>query len=322
MVGGGAIARDAHIPSLSGFDDVEIVAVCDRSEEAVREAAERYGISRFFGDYEQMLAETKPDCVYVLIPPQYTYDVVTACLEIGADVFLEKPPGMTAEQTRNMARLAKEKNCVAMVGFNRRFIPCLAETKRRVEEIGRVNQCTAIYHKGMLDQPQYFRGAADFMAADVVHAVDALRWICGEAERVASSIQTHGKPYAMGFNALIEFRDGVVGHLCSNFAAGSRIHIFHIHAAGISGLVNVSAMGEGNEAYLYTERGVEKVRVDGLEGKTRYHEVYGFDQENRHFLESVRGRTQPLTSLEDSVKTMELAEWIFRAQMGGTFYVR
>ena len=322
VIGCGMIAREAHLPSLCSFNDVEVVAVCDKSRKVAHETTKKFGIQKFYQDYERMLKATQPDCVYVLTPPQQMFDAVVVSIEMGADVFLEKPPGITVEQTRNMARLAREKDRVTMVGFNRRFIPLLAETKRRIEETGRITQCTVIYHKNLLNQPPYFSGAVDFMTSDVIHAVDALRWICGEAECVASSIETHGKQYATGFSALIEFQDGVVGHLCANLTAGDRIHVFYIHAAGISGFVDISVLGNGNKALLFTGKGTEEVIVNALEGKTEWHEIYGFDQENRHFLESVRGRTQPVTSLGDSVKTMELVDWIFRAQIGAAFYVR
>lgn len=314
VIGCGMIAREAHLPSLCSFDDVRIVAACDRSPDALREVENAFGVLKTYSDYHQMLRAEHPDCVYVLTPPQQTFDAAVASLEAGADIFLEKPPGVTVGQAMGITRLAKSTDHVAMVGFNRRFIPWLVETKRQVEQAGRIRHCVAIYNKRLLNQPPYFHGAVDFLTSDVIHAVDALRWMCGEAVSVASHIHTSRAGYATGFDALLEFGDGVVGHLCASWTAGGRTHVFYMDADDVSGIVDISDLGPASRATVQREGATSAVRIPEMEGKSKWHEVYGFDQENRHFLDCVRSRCQPLTAVEDSVRTMELVDWIYHAQ--------
>ena len=103
IIGAGSMANRFHVPSLATFEDVELCAVCDPVAQNAAATAERFAIPRVFTDHRQMLAETKPDAVYVLVPPQFTFDLVVLCLREGKHVFVEKPPGLTARQSEALA---------------------------------------------------------------------------------------------------------------------------------------------------------------------------------------------------------------------------
>lgn len=103
--------NQVHYPSLAAFDDVEMVGLCDLIESKLNETADRFGSKKRYTDHRQMLEETQPQAIYILMPPHHLYDVVIDCLERGLHVFIEKPPGVTTHQVRWMAEFA-EKNGV------------------------------------------------------------------------------------------------------------------------------------------------------------------------------------------------------------------
>jgi hypothetical protein len=45
-----------------------------------------------------------------------------------------------------------------------------------------------------------------------------------------------------------------------------------------------------------------------LAGSSAFYRYYGFYQEDRHFVDCVRARTEPDTSIADAVGSMRLAE--------------
>ena len=55
------------------------------------------------------------------MPPHVLFDMVIDCLNRKLHVFIEKPPGVIMEQTRQMALLAEKNKCLTMVSFQRRF---------------------------------------------------------------------------------------------------------------------------------------------------------------------------------------------------------
>ena len=312
FIGCGNLANQVHYPSLASFEDVELVACCDLIAERRHEVARRFGIPREYADYRQMIEETAPDAVYVILRPHHLFDPLVWVIQQGLSAFLEKPPGVTLGQTRSLANLAEKHGALTMVGFNRRFIPLLVECRRRVEDRGPIIQAVATFYKHMLAQPQYYDGAVDFLTSDVIHCVDTLRWLCGEVDQLVSDVSWRYADYPSGFNALLRFRDGATGHLLNSYKVGKRVHTFELHARGISAFVDPDS-----EARIYANNGaVEEVLNARVVARSEEFRVYyGFAAESRHFIDCVKAGQQPMTHLGDALKTMELVDRIYHSEM-------
>jgi len=312
FIGCGNLANGVHYPSLVSFDDVELAACCDVIAERREETAGRFGIPRTYGDYRRMIEETAPHAVYVVLRPHHLFDPLLWVIQQGLPAFMEKPPGVTLGQTRSLANLAEKHGSLTMVGFNRRFIPLLAECRRRVEEEGPIIQVVATFYKHMLDQPQYYDGAVDFLTSDVIHCLDTLRWLCGEVERVASDVSWHYADHPSGFNALLRFEGGATGHLLNSYKVGKRVHTFELHARGVSAFVDPDSV-----ARIYADDGAVEEVLDtrAVAGGDDFRVYYGFTAESRHFIDCVKEGSLPQTSLQDAVKTMELVDQIYHCEM-------
>ncbi|MCS7253298.1 MAG: Gfo/Idh/MocA family oxidoreductase [Armatimonadota bacterium] len=312
VIGCGGHANAVHYPSLAEFEDVEFVGVCDLIPERLHSTADRFGIEARFTDYKEMIERASPEAVYIITAPHHLFDIVVHCLRQKLHVFIEKPPGVYSEQTRNMARLAERNGCLTMVGFNRRFIPLLRLLKGLVEERGQIQQCVATFYKHWVGGEPYYGGAVDILTCDAIHAVDSLRWMAGsEAKKLVSSVRKVGCDFADSFNALIEFENGCVGILLANWAAGKRVHTFEMHGMGISVFANPDMDGEGI-VYADDGRFVKRITSKEAAGTEQWHKLYGFYDENRHFIDCVKSGTLPQTHFGDAVKTMELVDAIYQ----------
>lgn len=309
LIGAGGMANGVHYPSLSECENVNLVGLCDLIPSKLQATAERFEIEQTFTDYKQMLEKTSPDAVYVLMPPQHLFPLVIHCLSQQHHVFIEKPPGVTLHQTKEMARAAEKNGCQTMVGFNRRFIPLLQQVKSRVEANGPIIQCMSTFHKNA-PSALYYDGVIDVLTCDAIHAVDALRWLGGgEVKAVASDINSFYSERENSFNAIVKFKSGASGYLCTNWAVGARIHIFEIHAREISAYINPDA---GGRAVLHTPEGITEVTPEEAAGSDATHRVYGFYGESRHFVDAILQDRQPDTCFADAVKTMELVSAIYQ----------
>ena len=309
LIGAGGMANGVHYPSLSECEDVNLVGLCDLVPSKLQATAERFEIDQTFSDYREMLEKTSPDAVYVLMPPQHLYPLVIHCLSQGLHVFIEKPPGVTLHQTKEMARAAEKNGCKTMVGFNRRFIPLLQKVKTVVEARGPIIQCMSTFHKNT-PNALYYDGVIDVLTCDAIHAVDALRWLGGgEVKVVASDINSFGSERENSFNALVKFTSGASGYLCTNWAVGGRIHIFEMHARAISAYINPDA---GGRAVIHTPEGTTEITTEEAAGSNETYKTYGFYAESRHFVDCIQQDQQPSTCFEDAVKTMELVTTIYR----------
>lgn len=314
FIGCGSHANAVHYPSLAEFEEVEIVGICDLNTERLHATGDRFGIEARFTDYKGMIERTSPEAVYIIMPPHHLFDITVHCLRQKLHVFIEKPPGVNSEQTRNLARLAERNGCLTMVGFNRRFIPLLRILKEIVEERGqRIQQCVATFYKHWVGREPYYDGAVDILTCDAIHAVDALRWMANSnAKRVFSSVRAVANDFADSFNALIEFENGCIGILLANWAAGKRVHTFEMHGIGVSAFANPDADGEGI-VYADDGRFIMRMTPQDAARSEQHHKLYGFYDENRHFIECIKSGAMPQTHFGDAVKTMELIDAIYRA---------
>ncbi len=313
FIGAGNMANAVHYPSLAEMDDVELVGICELQEDRLTETADKYNVEGRFTNYREMLEQVQPDAVYIIMPPHHLYDVTIDCLEMGLNVFVEKPPGLTAHQVTWMAKYAEQNDAVGMVGWNRRFIPVLNYCRDKVLSYNSQGQqgVSTFYKWHPETRGPYYRGAIDILAVDAVHAVDTLRWLAGgEVTKVASSVRKVHYDFDDSFTALVEFDNGCVGVLLANWRAGARVHQFELHTDGASAFINGDY-----ESVIHAEgeQFVERLDAKEVAGSDEHYRYYGFFDENRHFIDCVKSGDQPIASFEDSIKTMELVEQIYRS---------
>jgi len=314
VIGAGSLANKAHYPALAQMHDVDLTGICDLNAEKMRTTADRFSVPHRYLDYRQMLDDLQPDAVYAIMPPHQLFDIGMDILDRGHHLFIEKPPAVTTLQTQSMARLAARNHLVTAVGFQRRYHPLVRACWDKVLEKGPVHQVVASFYKNV--QPQdthpYYRGAIDILRSDAIHALDALRYYCGLADvtAVCSEVRTLDSWYAVTFNALIRFENDAVGVLLANWRTGKRMLKFEFHACGASAYVD--ADGDGA---VWTDNGSTpdfSGDYEDVAGSSEFFVAQGFLAENRAFIDAVRAGKSPHNSIGDAVRTMQLADRIYR----------
>jgi virulence factor len=313
IIGAGGRAASTHYPSLDALPGVEIAAACDLNEDRVEKVCDDFGIKGRYTHYGQMLEREKPDAVYVIMPPHHLYDIAATVLEMGVNLFIEKPPAVTTEQTRQLALLAKRNKVISGVTFQRRYSPLIRHGKAQCEKRGPVHTAHASFYKNW-EGPAYYRGATDMLTCDGIHAVDTLRYLCGgEVESVASDSRRLDADHWNMHLALVRFSSGCTGLLLNNFRAGRRMFTVEIHSPGISFFGDPE---EGGKLFADNRtEPVEEVDPFALAGSDEPYSAFGALDTNRHFIDCIRRGQQPETNLDDAVKTMELVDAVYGNQI-------
>src|SRR5688500_11241665 len=118
IIGSGGIAQSCHMKGYASMpDDVEMVAVCDISEETCQKAAGAYGVTKTYTDYRELLADPEVDAVSVATPNKHHLEPTVAALKAGKHVLCEKPLGMNADECRRMCAAARESGKILQVGL-------------------------------------------------------------------------------------------------------------------------------------------------------------------------------------------------------------
>lgn len=306
MIGAGIMANKVHYPSLASFDDVEIAGICDLSAVRVQETADCYGIKNRYSDYRKMLEEQKPDGVYVIMPPQYAFDIVRDCIQQGVNVFTEKPMGLTLHQAEILAFLAEQKGVITQVGHQRRTSPILNKMLDKCCGHGPVNHAVVEFYK--CDRSTMM-SAADHLHDDCSHSIDTLRWVCGgEVVKVASKFKRIGTPDINWVESVMDFDNGSTGVLINSWASGRRVFRVEIHCPSVCADVELE-----NKAYFYEDGNYEGEVFDCREvaGGNEFYEYGGFKAKSREFIDSIlTGECKTSSPFSDVIKTMRVLETI------------
>lgn len=182
IIGLGDIARKAYLPVLGAHDGVEIAALMSRSEETVEKIGRSLRVERRYTNLEQMLGEAELDAVFVHSPTETHNDIVLRCLKAGVHVYVDKPLSYCIEESEDMAQCARETGKLLAVGFNRRFAPLYTEAKAWMEGAGGFRLCTAEKHR--IRQQKH--SAKHTLYDDLIHMIDLVLWLSGEAEPEAA----------------------------------------------------------------------------------------------------------------------------------------
>ncbi len=118
-------------PALREGGFAHVLALASRSGEKAREAAERLGIPRAYGSYEDMLRDPDIEAVYLPLPNHLHAPWIRKAADAGKHVLCEKPFTMNAQEAADAASHARERGVLLMEAFMYRFHP----QWRRVKEI-------------------------------------------------------------------------------------------------------------------------------------------------------------------------------------------
>ena len=198
VYGTGRFAQATHLPNLSRIDGVEIVALCDINEEALREAATQFGVARTYTDAHAMLEDEDLDALWSIVPAFARTDVEIAAAERGIQLFSEKPQALDMALAKRIDAAVQQGSVLSTVGFRERYRPIFQEARRlladkRVAHVRfqQVTQNIKVDRPGAEDwSNQVEKGGVRFFDWGV-HATDYTRFMTGQNVQKAQAFLFH-----------------------------------------------------------------------------------------------------------------------------------
>lgn len=314
FVGAGQYARH-HLAVLESYEAVEIAALLTTGGPAAGEVAPQFGIGRVFSDIDAFLNAPDLDCFVVVVPPRAMVEVASRCLATGKPVLLEKPPGITSADTRELIRVADESRTWGMVGLNRRFYSVVEHGLAALARLGAVRGAileipqgiTAERRSGRLTDFDYDH----FYVRNSIHDVDMLRHVLGDPIRIHSRAWSNAAfgNRAASFAAILEYGQGMTATILDLWDTPDEAR-FKIVAEG--GAVRWEKMRAG---WVEGKGGPLQIPVDPIDQRFRT----GLWAQDLHFVEAVRAGSapaMPAATLQDALRTMVLIEQILGDSLG------
>ncbi len=127
VIGAGVWARVSHIPTLlQRADEIELVAVCRKGADEVREVADQFGFAIATEDYREVL-DAGIDLCIVSSPVAFHHEHARAALEAGAHVLIEKPVTIDPADAWDLVEVAERVGRHVVVAFGWNYLPTFAE---------------------------------------------------------------------------------------------------------------------------------------------------------------------------------------------------
>ncbi|MGB9955873.1 Gfo/Idh/MocA family protein [Haloferax prahovense] len=332
--------------------DVERSVIVGRNEEALADAADRFGFESTATDWRDVVDDV--DVFYNLGPNHLHAEPSIAALEAGASVFCEKPLAPTLDRAEAMRDAARAADGVAGCAFNYRFVPAIRYAKGLIEdgELGEIRHVRGRYLQDWLVDPEApwsWRNDAELAGSGALgdlgaHTVDLARFLvrdaAGDIERISGHLQTfvderpvpggdEYKPVTVddAYTAQAEFGNGAVGNFeASRFADGHKNdHTIEIHGSEGSLQFSLERLNE-LEVKTGDARGYETVLVTDEDDPYLDHwwppgHVLGWEHtfvhENYEFLSAVAEGGEFSPSFEDAYEVQEVLDAIERSDETG-----
>jgi predicted dehydrogenase len=132
IVGTGYIANRVHLPIFRKMKEARVVAVCDADEDRARRTAHHCQISKFYTDFEKMLAQESVDIVDICTPSPTHASLTLQALRAGFNCLVEKPLALRVDEADEVIEVANSLGLKVHVIHNYSFTPGMLKAKRMV----------------------------------------------------------------------------------------------------------------------------------------------------------------------------------------------
>jgi UDP-N-acetylglucosamine 3-dehydrogenase len=247
VVGAGSMGMN-HLRVLADFGEelVQLVGVAESYAPALKIAMSRFHIAGFT-DYRQMVEQTHPDLVAVVVPTNLHSEVTSYVLDRGINVLIEKPITRTIEEALALLQLARIRSAKIAVGHVERFNPAVVELKRQLQN-GALGQMFHLHARRIGPFPPRIRDVG--VTLDLAsHDIDIMRYLANaEIEHVFAQTQRrlHStcEDLLIGF---VRFTNDVLGVLDVNWLTPTKIR--ELTVTGEKGMFLINYLTQ--EVYFY-----------------------------------------------------------------------
>lgn len=310
----------AHAQRLKNHPDVEIVGLCDVSEDLVTSFAAKHLAGteqrpRYFNDPATMYEALTPDAVLISTPHTQHYSQGVQALAAGCHVFMEKPMVTSLEDAYALADAVKKSGKIFVIGYN---TPCSGEFFHlreliRTKTLGKLELVTGFISQDWLrataglwrQEPSLSGGGQAYDSG--AHLFNSLCWsVESDVEEVFAYVDNHGAKVDINSVSSIKFTNGVLANITigGNCPGGGSFMAFIFDG----GRVEIDGWGAG---WINIWKGDQKVKYPAITPEM------GAPSPDHNFIDAILGRAEPRTSVYNGIIQSQLMDAIYESERTG-----
>jgi predicted dehydrogenase len=212
VLGPGGIAK-AFAEDLKKLDGHSIAAVGSRTLSNAQSFAKTFG-GTAYGSYEELVADSQIDAIYVATPHPAHKDNVILALNAGKPVLCEKPFAVNALEAQQMVDAAAKNSVALMEAMWARFLPHYAKVREIIASgvLGKIHTIQADHGQRLADQniprlvePSLAGGALLDLG---IYPVSFAHMILGNPSKITSTAVLTDKGVDAQTSMIFDYADG------------------------------------------------------------------------------------------------------------------
>ena len=317
VLGAAKIALTKVIPAMQKSELARVVAIASRDKNKARAAADRVGIARAYGSYEELLDDPEIEAIYNPLPNHLHVPWSIRAAERGKHVLCEKPIALSADQAREL--LAARDRTGVQIGeaFMVRAHPQWHKVKELIAE-GRIGDLRLVtgHFSYFLRNPSNIRSRREWGGGALMdigcYPIFISRWLFdAEPVEVVSLIETDPDMNVdRMISAVIRFDAGQATFSCSS----QLVHYQAMQVFGTTGRIAVEIpfnAPSDRECRIFVDDGRDVIG-GGIETIT-FPPIDQYTLQADRFSEVVRGAGKVPVPLESSIRNMAVIDALFRS---------
>jgi predicted dehydrogenase len=207
---------EIHADTIKGIPNLELTALCTRTEDRLKTLGEKFGVTKLYRDYHDMLADPDIDAVSICTMWDQHTEPAIAALKAGKHVFLEKPIASTVEDAKKIVEASKGAKGILFIGHIVRFNPRYRMAKEAIDA-GRIGKVVALSSRRNIPAawtPTILEKIGPIVG-DAIHDTDIMLWFTGSkiTSAYAQTVDVRGLKYPDIGQTMFRFASGATATL-------------------------------------------------------------------------------------------------------------
>ena len=329
LIGAGGNVRNRHIPGFQKVEDLEIVAVANRSIESGRAVADQFNIPQVYGSWQELLEDDSINAVCIGTWPYMHRALTLAALEKGKHVLTEARMANTAQEAQDMLAASRSHPDLVCQLTPTSTTYQIDNVLQQMIEDGYLGQVLSVEVQALqtvfadFDSPLHWRHDREMSGYNTLNIgasyESMMRWL-GRGNRVMAMSKIH-VPYRRnqhGDLTSVTIPDHV--DILYELANGAQVHMRMSATTGLSAGNQIWLHGTDGTIHVDSQRNV----FAGRRGDTELSQVPNPSEKQAYYrveeqiTNAIRGKEQiTMVPFETGVHYMEWSEAVYRSSQTG-----
>ncbi len=323
ILGAAKIAINNVIPAMQAGEYCEISAIASRDLEKSKRFAEQLNIPKFYGSYEELIADAEIEAVYIPLPNDLHYEWTAKAANAGKHVLCEKPLAMNAAEVRKLIEIRDRTGVKIQEAFMVRSNPQWLAVREivdsgRLGDIGAVTMFFSYFNDDKSNIRNWRENGGGALMDIGCYCINLSRLVFADEPRRISSLIERDESTGIDklTSAIMEFQSGHASFTCSTqLAPYQRMQI-----AGTSGRLEIQIPvndSPDKPTLIFYDNGsnLSGANVETIEIAA----ANKFTIQGDLFSKAILENTAQTVSLEDSFANMAAIDAVFRSAETGNW---